>query len=53
MHQAIKRYTNKPQARCVEIVIQDWCDDDWARGAAGFVVGELYKSPLNKIHRIQ
>lgn len=51
MNRAIKKYLNKEQARATEVMIQEWSDDDWARGAAGFVLGELYKSPLNKIHR--
>jgi len=51
MKRALKKYVNKEQAKSTEVVIQEWSDDDWARGAAGFVLGELYKSPLDKIHR--
>ncbi len=51
MKKALKKYVNKEQSARCDIVIQQWNDDDWARGAAGFVLGELYKSPLNKIHR--
>ncbi len=51
MKRALKKYVNEEQAKITEVVIQEWSDNDWARGAAGFVLGELYKSPLNKIHR--
>lgn len=51
MKRALKIYVNKEQAKITEVVIQEWSDDDWARGAAGFMLGELYKSPLDKIHR--
>ena len=53
MHKALKTHVNKEQAAATEIVIQEWNDSDWARGAAGFVLGELYKSPLKKINRQQ
>ena len=51
MNRAIRKFLNKEQAKATEIVIQEWNDNDWARGAAGFVLSELYKSPLDKIHR--
>jgi predicted NBD/HSP70 family sugar kinase len=51
MKRALKKYVNIEQAKVTEIVIQEWSDNDWARGAAGFVLGELYKSPLDKTHR--
>jgi predicted NBD/HSP70 family sugar kinase len=51
MKRALKKYVNKEQAKISQVVIQEWSDDAWARGAAGFVLGELYKSPLNRIHR--
>ena len=50
MRRAVKKYLNREQFKATEIVIQEWGDDDWARGAAGFVLSELYKSPLDKIH---
>jgi len=51
MHKSLKTHVNKEQAAVTEIVIQEWNESDWARGAAGFVLGELYKSPLKKINR--
>jgi len=32
-----------------DIVIQKFCDTDWARGAATLALQELYKSPLDRI----
>ena len=51
MRKAIKRFLNKELEKATEIIVQDWHDDDWARGAAGVVLSELYKSPLEKINR--
>ncbi|AMK12611.1 putative NBD/HSP70 family sugar kinase [Pseudodesulfovibrio indicus] len=51
MRKAVKKFLNREQFEATEIVVQEWGDDDWARGAAGFVLSELYKSPLDKIHR--
>ncbi|MBG0790013.1 MAG: ROK family transcriptional regulator [Desulfovibrionaceae bacterium] len=48
MRRAVRKYLNKEQAAVTDIVIQEWNDFDWARGAAGFVLSELYKSPLDK-----
>jgi predicted NBD/HSP70 family sugar kinase len=53
MDRAIKKYLNKEQSRNTEIIIQEWNEYDWAQGAAGFVLSEIYKSPMNKIHRAQ
>ncbi len=51
MHRSVKKFLNKAQGEATEIIIQDWNDYDWAQGAAGFVLSEIYKSPLNKVHR--
>ena len=51
MRKAVKRFLNKELADATEIIVQEWRDDDWARGAAGVVLSELYKSPLDKINR--
>jgi predicted NBD/HSP70 family sugar kinase len=48
MRRAVKKYLNKEQAAVTRIVVQEWNDFDWARGAAGFVLSELYKSPLDR-----
>jgi len=51
MTEALGRYLNKEQAQSAQIMIQEWDDHDWAQGAAGFVLSEIYKSPLDKIQR--
>jgi predicted NBD/HSP70 family sugar kinase len=51
MHKLLGKYLNREQANSTQILIQEWNDYDWAQGAAGFVLGEIYKSPLNKIQR--
>jgi predicted NBD/HSP70 family sugar kinase len=53
MDRALKKYLSKEQGSDTEIIIQEWNEYDWAQGAAGFVLSEIYKSPLNKIHRAQ
>ena len=53
MHQRLESYLNSEQKRATQIMIQEWNDHDWAQGAAGFVLSEIYKSPLNKIQRIR
>ena len=45
MRRMVNRNLNKEMAKATEIIVQEWADDDWARGAAGFVLSELYKSP--------
>lgn len=40
---------NPEMAAATEIVTQKWADDDWARGAAGFVLSELYRAPEERI----
>ncbi len=49
MHLFLGSYLNKEQANATQVLIQEWNDHDWAQGAAGFVLSEIYKSPLNKI----
>ena len=51
MHQLLGKYLNPEQAKSTQVLIQEWNDHDWAQGAAGFVLSEIYKSPLNKIQR--
>ncbi|THB64760.1 MAG: ROK family transcriptional regulator [Desulfovibrio sp.] len=45
-----KKLLNKEVREAAEIIIQEWADDDWARGAAGFMLSELYQSPLDTVH---
>lgn len=49
MNRLLKKIVNKAQAQATQIMVQDWNDHDWAQGAAGFVLSEIYKSPLNRI----
>lgn len=49
MRRSMKHLLNKEMARFTEVSVQEWADDDWARGAAGLVLSELYKSPLEMI----
>jgi predicted NBD/HSP70 family sugar kinase len=49
MRKQIKLLTNKEVFQSCEIVIQKFCDTDWARGAASLALQELYKSPIDRI----
>lgn len=49
MNRLLKKFVNKPQARATQVIVQDWIDHDWAQGAAGLVLSEIYKSPLDRI----
>lgn len=51
MRRTIHKYLNAELRNKTEIIIQEWRDYDWARGTAGVVLSELYKSPLDKIKR--
>ena len=35
--------------RTVEIIVQQWTEQDWARGAGVMVLQELYKSPVGQV----
>jgi predicted NBD/HSP70 family sugar kinase len=35
--------------RTVEFIIQQWTEQDWARGAGAMVLQELYKSPVGQV----
>lgn len=49
MKKQVKALTNKDVYQNCEIVIQKFCDTDWARGAASLALQELYKSPIDRI----
>lgn len=49
MYKTIRKLLNKEMAQATTISVQQWADDDWARGTAGLVLAELYKSPLEMI----
>jgi hypothetical protein len=35
--------------RTTEIIVQQWTEQDWARGAGALVLQELYKSPVGQV----
>jgi predicted NBD/HSP70 family sugar kinase len=45
LRDAIRKYTPSGLADVSEIVIHDWGDDIWARGAAAMTLRELYGAP--------
>ena len=49
MRRAVEAYAHHKMLSSTEILIQEWDDMDWARGAASLVLQELYRSPFNKI----
>jgi predicted NBD/HSP70 family sugar kinase len=49
MKKQLKSLTNKEVFQNCEIIIQKFCDTDWARGAASLALQELYKSPIDRI----
>lgn len=51
MNRSLRKYLNKPQAQATEVIVQEWNDHDWAQGAAGLVLSEIYKSPLDRIQK--
>jgi predicted NBD/HSP70 family sugar kinase len=50
MHATLDRYL-PPRfgRRTVEIIVQQWTEQDWARGAGVMVLQELYKSPVGQV----
>jgi predicted NBD/HSP70 family sugar kinase len=50
MHAALDRHVSaKFGHRKVEIVVREWTEQDWARGAGAMVLQELYKSPVGQV----
>lgn len=49
MHREIRKRVNKPIFDSTEMVMSEWENTDWARGAASVVLQELYRSPYDKI----
>jgi predicted NBD/HSP70 family sugar kinase len=50
MHTALDQYVSaKFGRRNVEILVQEWTEQDWARGAGAMVLQELYKSPVGQV----
>ncbi len=49
MEKQLKALTHSTVLDNVELVIQKFCDTDWARGAASLALQELYKSPIDRI----
>lgn len=48
MRQTIARHVMPGLRNDTEIRIDPWGDDAWARGAASLVLGELFKSPIQR-----
>lgn len=46
MKEAINKYTMPELLPFTEILVDEWGDDAWARGAASLVLQELFKSPV-------
>jgi len=50
MHATLDQYVSaKFGRRAVEIMVQEWTEQDWARGAGAMVLQELYKSPVGQV----
>jgi len=50
MYPTLDRYTSaKFGRRTTEIIVQEWTEQDWARGAGALVLQELYKSPVGQL----
>jgi glucokinase-like ROK family protein len=47
MRDSVTRHAFNGLADDAEIVIQDWGDEAWARGAASLVLQEIYRSPIH------
>ncbi len=52
MNDAVNRHTFGDMLPLTKIVIPEWRDTDWAKGAASLVLQELYKSPFNTIRPV-
>lgn len=46
MREAVRRHAFADLAEDTEVVVQEWGDDAWARGAASLVLREIFKSPI-------
>jgi N-acetylglucosamine repressor len=51
MFEALSEHSFGNLLENIEIVIEPTNDQSWARGAAGFVVGKLFESPLISAHQ--
>ncbi len=49
MQKTLTSLINPEWGQFCDIVLQKFCDTDWARGAASLALQELYKSPLDQI----
>ncbi len=52
MYETVKKHTFGDMLSLTKIVIPEWHDTDWAKGAASLVLQELYKSPFNTIRPV-
>jgi predicted NBD/HSP70 family sugar kinase len=54
MHATLDRYLPPRIGRCTaEIVVKQWTEQDWARGAGVMVLQELFKSPVGQVANYQ
>ena len=49
LHAQLERHTTAEVLENCDIILHEFCDTDWARGAATLALQELYKSPLDRI----
>ncbi len=49
MKKQLEVHTSKEVFQNCDIIVQKFCDTDWARGAATLALQELYKSPLDRV----
>lgn len=45
LQETVRAHTNAEMMNCTQIIVQNWKDTDWARGAAVLVLQELFKRP--------
>ena len=50
MYSTLDNYLSaKLDNRSTQIIVQQWAEQDWARGAGALVLQELYKSPVGQV----
>jgi predicted NBD/HSP70 family sugar kinase len=54
MHATLNHYLPPRIGRCTaEIIVKQWTEQDWARGAGVMVLQELFKSPVGQVANYQ
>jgi len=50
MYSTLDKYISaKFDHQTTQIIVQQWTEQDWARGAGALVLQELYKSPVGQV----